>query len=37
MDDREMVEQYFAVLLDQETYAEIQEHRSPSTRPAYMH
>ena len=25
------------VLLDQETHAEIQEHRSPSTGPTYMH
>ena len=33
MGDREMVEQYVEVLLDQETHAEIQEHRSPSTRP----
>ena len=35
MDDREMVEQYVEVLLDQETHAEIQEHRSPSTRPTW--
>ena len=31
MDDREIIEQYVEVLLDQETHAEIQEHRSPST------
>ena len=32
MDDREIVEQYVEVLLDQETHAETLEHRSPSTR-----
>ena len=32
MDDRKVVEQYVEVLLDQETHAEIQEHRSPNTR-----
>ena len=37
MDDRQVAEQYVAVLLDQETYAEIQEHRFSSTWPAYMH
>ena len=31
MDDREVVEQYAEVLLDQETHAESPEHRSPST------
>ena len=31
MDDREIIEQYVEVLLDQETHAEIQEHQSPST------
>ena len=31
MDDREVVEQYVEVLLDQETHAETPEHRSPST------
>ena len=34
MDDREMVEQDVEVLLDQEMHPEIQEHRSPSTRPS---
>ena len=33
MDDREIVEQYVKVF-DQEMHAEIQEHLSPSTRPA---
>ena len=31
MDDREIVEQYAEVVLDQETHAEIQEHQFPST------
>ena len=33
MDDREVVELYAEVLLDQETHAETPEHRSPSTSP----
>ena len=33
MDDREVVEQYAELLLDQETHAETPEHRSPSTSP----
>ena len=36
MDDREIVEQDVGVLLDQETHPEIQEHRSPSTKPRPM-
>ena len=33
MDDREVVEQYAEVLLDQETHAEAPEHQSLSTGP----
>ena len=37
MDDREVVEQYVEVLLDQETHAETPEHRSPSTSPEILY